>query len=99
MEVGYNDTILMLTHQLVLVPGLPVEIPHNPDLPGALPHCEHLVRVALLYAVGHGAPLGVLGAHPDHRGVASSGLANLDSVQQFTEEGRLEVGPWTDADL
>ena len=89
----------MLTHQLVLVPGLPVEVPHDPDLPGALPHSKHLVRVALLYAVSHGAPLRILGTDPDNRGVAGSRLANLDSVQQFAEEGWLEVGPWTDADL
>ena len=56
----------MLTHQLVLVPGLPVEVPHDPDLPGALPHSEHLVSVALLYAVSHGPPLGILGADPDN---------------------------------
>ena len=67
----------MLTHQLVLVPGLPVEVPHDPDLPGALPHSEHLVRVALLNAVGHCDPLRVLGTDPDYRGVAGSGLANL----------------------
>ena len=73
-------SICMLTHQLILGPGLPVEVPHDPDLAGALPHCEHLVRVALHYGEGHGAPLGVLGAHPHHRGVAASSLANLGLV-------------------